>query len=196
LIEQLQPHQAIALGRLRPGLPDQVEVVSKRKLNGGDHANLIARTEDYLLYQTGEPALALIDYDTKGMPPRVAAKVDELGGLRWRQRPSEQRRRPRREKEKGLLTAGWKAEQEKFSELPLYEGLADAFDLADPDLWRSNTFASLRPRLISYVEHAIAVLEFQSGSRYGSIFLAPREAERRLQRAREILQLLKPEDRR
>jgi hypothetical protein len=81
LIEQLQPHQAIALGRLRPGLPDQVEVVSKRKLNGGDHANLIARTQDYLFYQTGEPALALIDYDTKGMPPRVAAKVDELGGL-------------------------------------------------------------------------------------------------------------------
>jgi hypothetical protein len=107
-----------------------------------------------------------------------------------------QRRRQRREKEKGLLTARWKAEQEEFSELPLYKGLADAFDLAGPDLWRSNTFASLRPRLISYVEHAIAVLEFQSGSRYGSIFLAPREAERRLQRAREILQLLKPEDRR
>ena len=80
--------------------------------------------------------------------------------------------------------------------MPLYEGLADAFALAEPDLLPSNTFASLRPPLISYVEHATAVLEFQSGSRYGSIFLAPREAEPRLQRSREILQLLKPEDRR
>jgi hypothetical protein len=109
---------------------------------------------------------------------------------RRRQRPSEQRQRQLRKKENQLLTARWKAEREEFSELPLYEVLADAFDLADLDLWRSNSFASLRPRLISYVEHAIAVLEFQS------IFLAQREAERRLQTAREILQLLKPKGRR
>jgi hypothetical protein len=80
--------------------------------------------------------------------------------------------------------------------VPLYEGLADPYDLADLDLLASITFASLRPPLIRCVEHAKTVLEFQSESRYGSIFLAPREAERRLQRAREILQLLKPEDRR
>src|SRR5207302_673935 len=81
LIEQLQPHQAIALGRLRPGLSDQVEVVTKRKLNGADHPNLIARTHHYLIYRTGEPALALIDYDLKGMPPDVAARIEQHGGL-------------------------------------------------------------------------------------------------------------------
>ena len=91
---------------------------------------------------------------------------------------------------------GESKEREEFSELPLCEVLADAFVSVDPGLWRSNSFASLRPRLISRVEHAITVLEFQSGSRYGTIFLAQREAERRLQRAREILRPLKPEDRR
>jgi hypothetical protein len=75
---------------------------------------------------------------------------------RRRQRPSEQRRRQPREKEKQLLTARWKAEREEFSELPICEVLADAFDSVDPGLWRS-----LRPRLISCVEHAITVLEFQ-----------------------------------
>jgi hypothetical protein len=71
---------------------------------------------------------------------------------RRRQRPSEQRRRQRRKKEIQLLTARWRAEREEFSELPLCEVLADAFDL-DPNLGRSNSFASLRPRLISCVEH-------------------------------------------
>jgi hypothetical protein len=114
---------------------------------------------------------------------------------RRRQRPSEQRRRQHREKEKQLLTARSKAEREEFSELPLCEVLADAFVSADPGLSRSNSFASLRPRLISYVEHAIAVLEFESGSRYRSIFPAQRESGR-LQRALEIRQFLKPKDQR
>jgi hypothetical protein len=81
LIEQLGPHQATTLGQLRPGLSDEVEVTTRRKLNGTDHRNLIARTHDYLIYRSGEPALALIDYDRKGMPLSVAAKVEELGGL-------------------------------------------------------------------------------------------------------------------
>ena len=33
------------------------------------------------------------------------------------------------------------------------------FDLADPDLWKSNSFASLKPRLIIHVEAAIAKYE-------------------------------------
>jgi hypothetical protein len=81
LIEQLGSHQAIALGRLRPGLSDEVEVTTRRKLNGAHHPNLIARTHDYLIYRSGEPALALIDYDRKGMPLSAATKVEELGGF-------------------------------------------------------------------------------------------------------------------
>jgi hypothetical protein len=73
--------QGTTLGQLRPGLSDEVEVTTRRELNGTDHRNLIARTHDYLINQSGEGALALIDYDRKGMPLRVAAKVEELGGL-------------------------------------------------------------------------------------------------------------------
>jgi len=48
LIEQLKPNEAIALGRLRSGLPDRVEVVTKCKLNG--KAGVIARTGADLVY--------------------------------------------------------------------------------------------------------------------------------------------------
>src|SRR5262249_60523566 len=34
LIERLRPNEAIALGALRPGLADLVQVVTKHKLNG------------------------------------------------------------------------------------------------------------------------------------------------------------------
>jgi hypothetical protein len=80
-IERLGSDEALALGRLRPGLSDRVEVTTKRKLNGAHHPDVIARTPEYLVYQPGEPALALIDYDTKGMPPSVWAKIEERGGL-------------------------------------------------------------------------------------------------------------------
>jgi hypothetical protein len=73
LIERFGPDQAIALGGLRPDLPDQVEVVTKRKLNGTTDPNVIARSRDYIIYRPGEFALALVDYDTKGMPPASSA---------------------------------------------------------------------------------------------------------------------------
>jgi hypothetical protein len=81
LIEQLGPHEAIALGGLRGDLPDRVDVTTKRKLNGAERPNIIARTPDYLVYQPGKSAVALIDYDTKGMPATVAATIEERGGL-------------------------------------------------------------------------------------------------------------------
>jgi hypothetical protein len=37
----------------------------------------------------------------------------------------------------------------------------DIFDFADPDLWKSNSFAILRPRLIINVRTTIAVLKEQ-----------------------------------
>jgi hypothetical protein len=46
LIGSLHPSQAIALGTLRDGLPDEVRIVTKKKLNG--QANTIARTRDEL----------------------------------------------------------------------------------------------------------------------------------------------------
>ena len=51
----------------------RVEVVPKRKLNGA--ANVIARTGADIVYRKGQPALALLDFDTKGMPGDVAAAL-------------------------------------------------------------------------------------------------------------------------
>jgi hypothetical protein len=82
LIEDFGPDQALTLGGLRPDLFARVEVVTKRELNGTTTSqNIIARTRDYITYRPGEPALALIDHDTKGMPQSVADKIEELGGL-------------------------------------------------------------------------------------------------------------------
>ena len=44
LIGTLRPNQAIALGALRAGLPDKVEVVTEKKLNGVVRPDIIART--------------------------------------------------------------------------------------------------------------------------------------------------------
>ena len=41
------------------------------------------------------------------------------------------------------------------AEPPLYETLSEVFDFADPELWKSNSFAALRPRLIIHVEAVV-----------------------------------------
>jgi hypothetical protein len=81
LIEDFGSNQALTLGALRPDLPARVEVVTERVLNGASSPNAIARTTDYFVYRSGEPALALVDYDLKGMPKSVADRITELGGL-------------------------------------------------------------------------------------------------------------------
>jgi hypothetical protein len=56
----------------------------------------------------------------------------------------------------------WNAYSLKYKEdeaQPLYEMLPEAFDFADPELWKSNSFASLRPRLVLHLKAAIASLE-------------------------------------
>ena len=82
-ITALKPHEAIALGALRGDLPDEVKVVTKSRLEkmNGSGAGLIARTADHISYRTGQPALALIDIDCKGMPASVWNLIDEIGGF-------------------------------------------------------------------------------------------------------------------
>jgi hypothetical protein len=79
LIGNLEPSQAIALGALRPGLPNKVEIVAKSKLNGSGRKDVIARTKTELVYCS--PALALLDFDSKAMPEAVAAQIRDLGGI-------------------------------------------------------------------------------------------------------------------
>lgn len=75
LIETMRSNEAIGLGTLRPDLPLQVEITTKQNLNlnGIPRPDLIARTADYIVYLADTPGLALLDFDTKGMPRDVAA---------------------------------------------------------------------------------------------------------------------------
>src|SRR5262249_17529277 len=80
LIEGLGPSQAIALGALRTDLPDRVEVTTKKRLiNGVARPDIIARTGANIIYREGQPAFALLDYDSKGMP--TAAELKRAGGF-------------------------------------------------------------------------------------------------------------------
>jgi len=82
VIEKIRPHEAIALGALRAGLPEKVQIVTKvtkQKLN--DQADTIARTAADVMFRKERPAAALIDFDAKGMPPEVAEEMERLGGF-------------------------------------------------------------------------------------------------------------------
>ena len=80
LIEGLQASQAIALGALRAGLPDKVEVTTEKKLiNGVARPDIIARTGANIVYRG--PAFALLDFDSKGMPADVAGELKRRGGF-------------------------------------------------------------------------------------------------------------------
>ena len=77
LIEHIASNEALALGTLRSDLPDIVTIATKAKLNGGP-AGAISRTAANIVYRPGAPALALIDYDAKGMSPAVTARLAML----------------------------------------------------------------------------------------------------------------------
>jgi hypothetical protein len=79
-IDGLRSEEAIALGRLNADLPDRVEVTVKSKLNGTTPAQ-IARTQEFIAYAKGEPALLLLDFDPKGMSSEVQQKLKQAGGF-------------------------------------------------------------------------------------------------------------------
>jgi hypothetical protein len=81
LLVALKPNEAFATGSLRPDLPDHVEVVTKNKLNGAHHRCVIARTQDFVIHRAGEQEIVLLDFDRKGMPPSVAAKIEASAGF-------------------------------------------------------------------------------------------------------------------
>jgi hypothetical protein len=80
-IERFKPRHALTLGGLRPDLPDSVTLCVKRRLNGEARPDLITRTVENFCYRPGYPALVLLDFDTKGMPPEIAYRMRRLGGF-------------------------------------------------------------------------------------------------------------------
>jgi len=81
LIDRIGSDQALALGSLRTGLPDRVEIVTRAKLNGAASPNTIARIAGSISYRPGRVAFALLDSDSKGMPPDIAAEIEQRGGF-------------------------------------------------------------------------------------------------------------------
>jgi hypothetical protein len=112
--------------------------------------------------------------------------------------PSEIRRRQQREEQERLfrasMDAGYQQRREEREE-PFYAAVADTLNLDDPELWKSNSFARLRARLIVIVRAAIADMEYDlvhhlAGPRRRHSQKYQQHIEKRLARAREILERL------
>jgi hypothetical protein len=82
LIDEMKSNQALALGALRPELPDEVEIATKNQvINGVPQPGTIARTNANITYRKNTPALVLLDFDAKGMAPEVAQRLEAAGGF-------------------------------------------------------------------------------------------------------------------
>jgi hypothetical protein len=79
IIANCRSNQAICLGALNAELPNSVPITVPRKLKEGTGA--ITRSREFIDYRPGAPAWCLIDFDTKGMPARVAARIQAEGGM-------------------------------------------------------------------------------------------------------------------
>jgi hypothetical protein len=110
--------------------------------------------------------------------------------------PAEIRRRERDRRYSDALRDAWRVKAEEDEAPPLYETLAEAFDFSDPELWKSNSFTALRPRLALHVRAVIAKLEedlaFGLHHHRGRAFYGQNAIETKLARAREILAQLTP----
>ena len=106
-----------------------------------------------------EDAIALAEAMIRGgefPAPEEVRKTDEERRQREREKrarqPANIKKRQRRERE-------FQAWHDEATAQPFFELFAEAFDLSDPELWRSNSFAMLRPRLAIEVRAAIAKMD-------------------------------------
>jgi hypothetical protein len=79
------------------------------------------------------------------------------------QQPAQIRKREKRRRmnkaQNAAFRAQWEAERLDKAQPPIEEALAVVFDFTDPELWKSNSWAVLRPRLIVHQCAVIARLE-------------------------------------
>jgi hypothetical protein len=112
--------------------------------------------------------------------------------------PAETERRERRAEEGRLLDQSLRLKFEEQGLPPYYELIADVFDLADPELWKRNSFARLREKLILSLKREIARIEAeQLGDlrRHGKRrtekhSVRHQQSSARLARAKELLALI------
>src|SRR5271157_2165394 len=80
LIEATPYNAAWALGALIDCYPDETRLVLKGDPQAGK-PGFVARTADNFTYRKERPAFVLLDFDTKGMPDAVKARIETLGGF-------------------------------------------------------------------------------------------------------------------
>jgi hypothetical protein len=100
--------------------------------------------------------------------------------------PAVQARKARRAEEMAQSVVRWRLEEEDRRAQPLWEALHEVFDFADPELWRSNSFAVLRPRLVLHLKAVIAQLELECRYWHRAPWLLA-EPEAKLAKARKVL---------
>jgi len=87
--------------------------------------------------------------------PEQARQTRQARLERRRLQPAQQRRRAerkaRREDTSKASYALWDAERREKGARRSTKLLSEIFDFADPELWKSNSFAALRPRLLIHV---------------------------------------------
>ncbi len=80
ILTRVGEDKAICLGRLISEVADKVPLVTEKRRRQSAKKDAISRTQEYLRFVEGEPAFMLIDFDRKGMPQDIAARVDAAGG--------------------------------------------------------------------------------------------------------------------
>jgi hypothetical protein len=80
-IAGLGSDEAIALGALRPDLPDRVDIAALDLVNGTPRPDLVARIGANISFRAGAPGLVLLDHDAKGMPADVERRLSVAGGF-------------------------------------------------------------------------------------------------------------------
>ena len=81
LISAMPAAEALALGRLKAGLPERVCVVTKSREPTDKALPVAVRSLDYLEFAMGHAGPVLLDFDRKDMPQPVVRRLDELGGF-------------------------------------------------------------------------------------------------------------------
>jgi hypothetical protein len=89
----------------------------------------------------------------------VAVRAARLAKERARRAPERARRAAEREREMQHFSLRCDLEFKDRQAQPLWEALHEVFDFTDPELWRSNSFAVLRPRLVIHFRAVAATLE-------------------------------------
>jgi hypothetical protein len=82
VLARLSPAEAIVLGDLADGLPDEVRIDLKARVARAPAKGTVARTRGTFVHRAGVPAFVLLDHDAKGVPPEAQELLRSLGGFR------------------------------------------------------------------------------------------------------------------